>query len=83
MFIMDMEKNANYVKAINTEEMVIDRRKASIELSGIIKDLCEAKEALSNGKLTKEDGVMLLDKMVLGMSRLNDITNRYDSIKIR
>lgn len=82
MFIMDMEKNANYVKAINTE-MVIDRRKASIELSGIIKDLCEAKEALSNGKLTKEDGVMLLDKMVLGMSRLNDITNRYDSIKIR
>ena len=63
-------------------ELVIDRRKASIELSGIISDLCKAKMELSNGKLFKEDGEILLDKMIQGMAKLNEITNRYNSIKI-
>lgn len=77
-----MLKDAKYVK-YEMVDLVIDRRKASIELSGIISDLCKAKEALSNGKLSKEDGEFLLDKMIKGMANLNDITNRYDSIKIR
>ena len=63
-------------------ELVIDRRKASIELSGIISDLCKAKMELSNGKLSKKDGEILLDKMIQGMAKLNEITNRYNSIKI-
>lgn len=63
-------------------ELVIDRRKASMELSEIISDLCKAKMELSNGKLSKEDGEILLDKMIQGMAKLNEITNRYKSIKI-
>lgn len=63
-------------------ELVIDRRKSSIELSEIISDLCKAKMELSNGKLCKEDGEILLDKMIQGMAKLNEITNRYKSIKI-
>lgn len=63
-------------------DLVIDRRKASIELSEIISDLCKAKMELSNGKLSKEDGEILLDKMIQGVANLNEITNRYISIKI-
>ena len=62
-------------------ELVIDRRKASMELSEIISDLCKAKMELSNGKLSKEDGEILLDKMIQGMARL--MKSLIDTILLR
>lgn len=75
-------KFAKYVEYEKTVDLFVDRRKTSLELAGIIHDLCKAKNALSNGKLSKEDGEFLLDKMIQGMSRINEFVNKYDYIKI-
>lgn len=62
--------------------LFLDRRKASLEVAEITHDLCKAKTALSNGKLSKEDGEFLLDKMIQGMAKLNEFINKYNYIKI-
>lgn len=75
-------KFAKYVEFEKTVDLFVDRRKVSIELSGIISDLCKTKEALSNGKLSKEDGEFMLDRMIQGMAKLNGFINKCDYIKI-
>lgn len=72
----------NCIKKIE-KSITIDRRKANTELNEIILQLCEAKAALSMGKLSQEDGAELLDKMVIGMAKINDYINKYDDVKIR
>ena len=70
----------NYIKKVELTAD-IDRRKSLIEVAEVMHDLCAAKKDLLNGKLSKEDGAILLDQMILGMAKLNEYITKFDIIK--
>lgn len=72
--------NCNCIKKIE-KSITIDRRKASIEFNEFVIDLCKAKAALSMGKLSQENGAELLDKMIFGLTKINDYIIKYDDIR--
>ena len=77
---LNPNNSANYIKKVELTADV-DRRKASIEVAEVMHDLCAAKKALLRGKFSKEDGAILLDEMILGMSKLNEYITKFDIIK--
>lgn len=71
----------NYIKKVKTLTADVDRRKATIEVAEVMHDLCAAKKALLNGKLSMEDGAAILDEMILGMSKINEYITKFDNIR--